>query len=312
MTSSQETRRLIIVAGPTASGKSSLAIDLAENLNGLIVNADSMQVYRELKIVTSRPSPKDEAKVPHKLYGSLSAKEKCSAGLWRNMAIREIEAAWKCDKLPILVGGTGLYIKVLTEGISEVPPVSGDYRREAQSLYNRLGAKKFHAELRRVDTISADRISQSDSQRLTRAYEVYLSSKIPFSEWQNSSQYSLPIKSSIRTICLLPPRDKLYQVCNNRFETMLEMGAIDEVSNLMNMELDASLPATKAVGVKELSAYLRGEITLLEASDAAKQATRNYAKRQMTWFRNQLEKPELVNAQYSERIFDQIFSKIRF
>ena len=303
---------LLIIAGPTASGKSGLAIKAAERLNGLVINADSMQVYRELRVITARPGQEDEFRVPHRLYGMLSVKESCSAGRWREMAVKEIEIAWNDGRLPVLVGGTGLYFKVLLQGISKIPDISADIRDETRALHDRIGPKAFHAELAKVDIETAKRLSEADTQRLTRAYEVYLATGVSLSEWYLCDAQIQPIKADVQSLVFQPPRQELYAACDGRFEAMLGMGVLDEVRNLMDMHLDPSLPAMKALGVPELVSYLRGEVSLARATDNVKRATRNYAKRQTTWFRNQFGKSEPIFAQYSESLLEEIFSKIRF
>ena len=304
--------RLLIIAGPTASGKSKLALDVADRLNGIVINADSMQVYREMRILTARPSPEDEGRVSHRLYGVLSVTERCSVGLWREMAIREIEKAWNDVKLPVVVGGTGLYLKVLLGGISKIPEVKPEIRNKVMLFHDKIGPKAFHAELAKVDFEAAERLHEADTQRLTRAYEVYLATGTPLSSWHQYASTTQSINADVQTLVLQPPREGLYNTCNERFETMLEGGALDEVRGLMKLQLDPSMPVMKALGVLELLSYIKGEISFEQAKDDAKRATRNYAKRQMTWFRNQNEKANYIFAQYSERILDKIFSKIRF
>ncbi len=303
---------MLTIAGPTATGKSLLAVRLAEQLDGLLINADSMQIYSELRILTARPDYETEARIPHKLYGVLSAKEKFSVGIWRTMAEREINQAWKARRLPILVGGTGLYFKALLEGISEIPDVDIGIRQEVRKFHDRVGSKKFYQELAKVDLVSAARLSENDTQRLTRAYEVYLATGKPLSEWHRISPPIPGISADIQSIILAPPRSQLYAACDRRFNTMLEQGALNEVCDLMNLKLPTSQPVMKVLGVPELSAFLRGEISLEIAIANAKRATRRYAKRQTSWFRNQFGKSEHINTQYSESLFDKIFSKIRF
>ena len=303
---------LLILAGPTASGKSRLAVEVAERLNGVVINADSMQVYREMRIITARPTSADEDRVPHRLYGILSAKKPCSAGAWREMATREIAIACDLGKLPIVVGGTGLYFKALLGGITEIPKVSPDIRKQVLLHRDRIGSKAFHKELAQVDPEAAGRLPENDTQRLTRAYEVYVATGVPLSEWHKNAPVSEPLKAKVQILVLEPPRKELYATCEQRFDMMLANGALNEVRNLMRLDLDPSLPAMKALGVRELLSHIKGEISLLQATEDAKRATRNYAKRQMTWFRNQNGKIEYLFAQYSERLLKEMLSKIRF
>ena len=292
---------VLIVAGPTRSGKSALALDAAEAFDGTVINADSMQVYRELRILTARPSPSEEARVPHRLFGVLPAAERCSAGRWLALAQAEIDAAWSGGRLPIVVGGTGLYLKALLEGLAEVPPLSAEIRAEAEALYAEIGGEAFRRELARLDPQAASRLPATDRQRLLRAYEVVRATGRPLTDWQRRRPASVPAETvQFMTVVLLPPRPSLYATLDARFDRMLAEGAIDEVSALLILGLDAGLPAMKAVGVRELAGYLRGETTLDQASAAGKQATRRFAKRQFTWLRHQIRADFVVNEQYSE------------
>ncbi len=308
----RDQKPLLVVAGPTASGKSSLALAAADHSDGVVINADSMQVYGELRIITARPSAVDEAKAPHKLYGVLPTAEGCSAGRWREMAVTAIEAAWVEEKLPILVGGTGLYIKALLEGLSDIPDVPPAIRDEVIALHDELGPEAFHAKVADVDPEAAARLPRGDRQRLIRAYEVYLATGTSLTQWHDTAPVIPGLAANTYTILLDPPRDELYARCNARLEQMLDEGALDEVRRLMALSLDRSLPAMKALGVPEFIAHLRGERGLYEALSAAQQSTRNFAKRQNTWFRNQFEKPDAVFAQHSERNLEKIFPNIRF
>ncbi len=301
---------VIVIFGPTASGKSSLAIDVAREFDGVIVNADSMQVYQELRVLTARPTAEDEALAPHKLYGVLGAAEVCSAGRWLELAVPEIEAAWGADKLPIVVGGTGLYIRALTEGLSHIPGVADECREAARSKLSEIGPEAFHELLAEADPISAARIRPSDPQRMMRAYEVYLSSGRPLSEWQAEAA-APPLDARFFVIALKPGRDDLYAACDGRAEAMLEEGALDEVPSLAGMNLDPELPAMKALGVPGLLRHIRGEASREEALAGLQQATRNYAKRQLTWLNHQISADLTIFEQYSESFREKIFSKIR-
>lgn len=303
---------VLIVAGPTGSGKSALASDAAEAFGGVVVNADSMQVYRELRMLTARPSPSDEARIPHRLFGVLPAAERCSAGRWLALAQAEIAAAWSAGRLPIIVGGTGLYLKTLLAGLTEVPPVPAAIRAEAEALHAKDGGMSLRERLARLDPEAALRLSATDRQRLLRTYEVVRATGRPLTDWQRRRPASVPAGTvQFMTVVLLPPRRSLYAALDARFDRMLAEGAIDEVSALLILGIDAGLPAMKAVGVRELAGYLRGETTLDQASAAAKQATRRFAKRQFTWLRHQLRPDFVANAQYSERIRHEIFAFIR-
>jgi tRNA dimethylallyltransferase len=303
---------ILIVAGPTGSGKSALASDAAEAFGGVVVNADSMQVYRELRILTARPSPSDEARVPHRLFGILSAAERCSAGRWLRLAWGEIKDAWSAGRMPIVVGGTGLYLKALREGLAEVPPVPGEVRAEAEAVYAQIGGEAFRRELAQLDPKAAGRLPAADRQRLLRAFEVVRATGRPLRQWQQRSSTTRASTARFGIVAFLPPRQALYPVLDARFEAMLANGAIEEVRSLLALGIDKSLPAMKAVGVREIGSYLRGDCRRDEAADAAKQATRRFAKRQFTWLRHQLRADLVVNEQYSERIRSEIFAFIRW
>ena len=304
------------MAGPTASGKSGLALRLAERFAGVVINADSMQVYRELRVLTARPQPETAAKVPHRLYGVLPAAETCSAGRWREMALAEIVAAHAQGRLPMLVGGTGLYLKALVDGLVELPPVPPSRRAEARALYKRLGAAGFHAALAARDPATARGLRPADRQRLMRAWEVLEDTGRPLAEWQSTETAGPPAHLRFAGILLAPPRAELFAACDRRFDAMMAEGALGEAMALLALALDPQLPAMKAVGVAELARHLRGELTLAEAVALAQRATRRLAKRQLTWFRHQPLAPkvllveELVDAQFSESFGERIFSFI--
>jgi len=303
-------KRVIIIAGPTASGKSAMAIAVAKKFSGVIINADSMQIYRQMSILTARPSIEDMFQVEHRLYGVLDANDPCSVGRWLELAIFEIQSVWDNGKLPLIVGGTGLYLKALLEGLAQIPEVSQRIRKKATLLHKRLGGVAFHKALAEVDPISAGRIPAGDTQRLIRAYEVIDATGKPLSSWQNSHLCKPPLDALYGVITLLPKREILYDRINKRFDWMIENGALNEVCALEKLCLDPALPAMKAVGVSELMAVSNGNKDLQVAKDDAKRATRQFAKRQMTWFRNQLETDLTLSAQYSERIEAKIFSFI--
>jgi tRNA dimethylallyltransferase len=289
---------VIIIAGATASGKSALALALAEHYRGTVINADALQCYRDLRILTARPDAVEEARAPHRLYGFLDATERGSAASWRELALAEIAASLAAGRLPILVGGTGLYLRAVREGLAEVPDIPPAIREEATALYARLGGAVFRVELARLDPVSAARFPPGDKTRLTRAYEVARATGKPIGEWQARS--AKPAPYHFATILLVPPRAALYAACDTRFAAMIDSDGLDEAAALLARNLSPDLPAMKAVGLPELFCHLRGEITLPEAIAAAQQATRRYAKRQMTWFRHQLNAELICVEQYSE------------
>jgi tRNA dimethylallyltransferase len=289
---------VIIVAGPTASGKSALALDLAEHYGGTIINADALQIYRDLRILSARPGAAEEARAPHRLYGFRDAAERGSVARWRELALTEIAASITSQRPPILVGGTGLYLRALREGLAPVPDVPPAIRDEAAELYERLGGAQFREELARLDPVSAARLPPSDRTRLTRAYEVVRATGTPIGDWQH--RMAEPAPYCFVTILLMPPRAQLYAACDARFAAMVACGGLDEAAALLARGLSPDLPAMKAVGLPELFRHLRGEIALDAAITAGQQATRRYAKRQITWFRHQLDADLTCVEQYSE------------
>jgi tRNA dimethylallyltransferase len=245
-------------------------------------------MYRELRIVTARPSADEEAQAAHKLYGMLSASEHCSAGKWLNLARMEIDWALAQGSVPIVVGGTGLYIRALMQGIADIPDIDPEVRAQVRQDFEAMGNASFHERLKHVDPVLGAKLRVSDSQRLIRAYEVWLGTGKPLSWWQAQGMKPAYPADKFVVFNIGVDRDELYKRCNARFITMLEQGAINEVKLLLELGLSPELPAMKSVGVPELAAFIKGETTLEVATDLAQQATRNYAKRQLTWFRHQL------------------------
>ena len=275
----------ILVAGPTASGKSAAALALAERLGGTVINADSMQVYRELAVLTARPLPKDEALIPHRLYGTVSAREAYSVGRWLEDAARAIAATEAEGRVPILAGGTGLYFKALLEGLAPVPDIPPEIRIAWRERAETLGADGLHRELASRDPAMAARLRPSDPQRLVRALEVIDATGISLAEWQGGETSPALAPDAVVRLVIAPEREALYAAIDARFDAMIAAGALEEVRALVALGLDPGLPAIRAHGVRELAAYLRGECSLEEAIAKAKTETRRYAKRQMTWLR---------------------------
>ena len=274
--------RIWLIAGPTASGKSALALRLAQAVGGEIVNADALQLYRDLRILTARPSPEEEAGAPHHLFGVADAAEAWSVGRW---LVAATEALAAISGPVIVVGGAGLYFKALTQGLANIPPVAASVRASVADQYDTYGEAAFRELLARVDPRAAERISPGDRQRLCRAREVFEATGKALSDWQGENAGA--IDESWAATVLEPPRETLYARCDARLATMIDDGALEEVGTLAARGLSPALPAMKAVGYRELAAHLAGELTLDEALAAARQETRRYAKRQMTWFRNQ-------------------------
>ena len=309
----------LIVAGPTASGKSALALRIATRIGGTIVNADSMQVYRELRILTARPSIEDERAAPHMLYGVRPAAEAGSAAWWRGDALRAMAEIHASGRIPILTGGTGLYFTALKDGLADIPDPGAVARAEARALSREAGSLGLHEALAKVDPTTAARLSPHDAQRVTRAWEVWRGTGKGLAEWQNKKLPPAPWR--FFAIQLSPSRDALRVAIEDRLDLMLAEGAVDEVSDLLKLGLDPALPAMRAHGVPELSAYLRGEHSLEEARRLIALATGQYTKRQATWFRHHVladpEANEIIiskfhtNMQLSESIFERILAFIQ-
>ena len=302
---------VVVIAGPTTSGKSALARALADEFDATIINADSMQVYRELPVLTAQPDATERASAPHRLYGVLPAAEQCSAMRWREMALAEIRRSDAAGRLPLVVGGSGLYLKALMDGLSDIPDIAPDIREAAKQRHARLGGPTFHAELAARDPATAVRLSPGDSQRLIRAWEVLEATGRPLADWQAGPRDSAPSDLRFLTVVLDPPRDRIYHSCDARLRDMVAGGAVAEVEMLLALGLDPDLPAMRALGVRELAGYLRGDRDLEDAIESTQIATRRYAKRQSTWFRHQITGARTLNEQYSESLNSEIFSFIR-
>jgi tRNA dimethylallyltransferase len=277
--------RPILIAGPTASGKSAAALELAQRLGGTVINADSMQVYCELAVLTARPGPDEEALVPHRLYGMVPAAEAYSVGRWLVDAEAAIASSQQEGSVPILVGGTGLYFKALTEGLAPIPDIPPEVRAFWREAYEKHGQDALHAALAERDPLMALRLSPSDPQRIVRALEVIDATGVSLAEWQGGNAEPMLAASAALTLIIAPEREPLYAAIDARFERMRAQGALDEVRGLLELDLDPGLPAMRAHGVRELAAYLRGRMGLDEAVAKAKTESRRYAKRQMTWAR---------------------------
>lgn len=277
----------VLIMGPTASGKSALALALAERIGGEIVNADSMQVYRDFRILSARPSPEEEARAPHHLYGHVDAAEPYSTGRWLADALAAIAAIRARGATPILVGGTGLYFKALTQGLADMPGADPETRALLRERAEKEGAPALHAELALRDPVTAARLEPNDAPRILRALEVLETAGESISALQANTKPALRA-DEWRSLALTPDRDQLYAAINARFDVMLASGALDEVRAFAARNLDPALPAMKAHGAPALSAHLRGELSLADAADTAKRDTRRYAKRQFTWIAGQM------------------------
>lgn len=301
---------VIIVAGPTAGGKSALALELAVAFGGTVINADSMQVYRELRVLTARPSEADAARAPHRLYGVIPAAEACTAARWREMAIAAIGEERQAGRVPILCGGTGLYLKALMEGLSPMPDIPDDLRASVRSRYADATSAAIHAVLRDADPEAAARLRPTDRQRLLRALEVFKATGRSIVDWQAMPPSGPPPGMDFCTVLLLPPRAAVYAACDARFRRMVDEGALEEVRALRALDLPADLPVMKALGVAELMRVLDGGMPLEAATAAVQQATRNYVKRQFTWFSRQIVADMAIKEKFSENLLPKIFSFI--
>ena len=281
----QRDTRAVLIAGPTASGKSGAALELALRLNGTVINADSMQIYRELEVLTARPSPSEEQRAPHRLYGAVSAAEVYSVGRWLGDAARAIEQARAEGRVPILVGGTGLYFKALVEGLAPVPEIPAELRMHWRERAESLGGAALHAALAARDPAMAAQLRPTDPHRIVRALEVIDATGVSLAEWQGENAPPVLAAGDALKLVIAPEREPLYAAIDARFDRMLERGAMEEVRRLLDLDLDSGLPAMRAHGVRELRAHLAGAISLDEAAAKAKTETRRYAKRQMTWAR---------------------------
>lgn len=281
-----KTPRLTLIAGPTASGKSRLALDMAEKTGAVIVNADSQQLYADLRVLTARPSIEDEARAEHRLYGVADAAESWSVGRWTRAVMPLLEELAAQDRPALLVGGTGLYFNALTRGLADIPAVPDAVRDTVQAAYDLEGEAAFRRRLAEVDPTAAAAITPGDRQRLIRALAVAQATGRSLSDWKADTR-PLLAPGAYEALVVEPPRDRLYAACDARVSQMIQNGALDEVRALLARNLDPTLPAMKAVGVPELAAHLSGATTLDQAVAAIRLSTRHYAKRQLTWFRNQ-------------------------
>ena len=294
---------MALIAGPTASGKTALALHLAQKQPVTIINADSAQVYAHLPILSAQPSATEMATAPHKLFGYLDGRDTCSAARWAQDAKAEIEQAWREERLPLLVGGTGLYLRTLLYGIAPIPEIDPEKR----SMVRSLPTEAAYQALQREDAASAAALSPNDDSRVKRALEVIRSTGCSIIDWRTRLEGGIADEVNLRPLILLPPRDWLHDRCDKRFEQMMDQGAVEEVRALLALNLPTDAPVMRAIGVPEISAMLNGEIDRSEAVSRGQAATRQYAKRQYTWFRNQ---PPADWPCWTEALNDSNISKI--
>ncbi|MFZ4540703.1 MAG: tRNA (adenosine(37)-N6)-dimethylallyltransferase MiaA [Rickettsiales bacterium] len=284
--------RIIVLMGPTGAGKSALALEIAASRPSVIINADAMQMVSSVRVITARPTVEEEGRAEHALYGVLQPQEPTSVAVWLKLVEPTIRTAWEEGKLPLLIGGTGMYIKALMDGLAVIPPIPDDIRTTLRAL----DAAEIRIRLEVADPTMAAQLKPGDSQRNLRALEVWEATGTSLSAWQEQAVTPLFPEIQFQCFAAMHPREEIYRRIDARFETMMNQGALDEVSALMNMNLSPELPILRAHGVPELMAHLRGEMALDEAIAKAQKITRNYAKRQMTWLRNQLSEALEVQA----------------
>jgi tRNA dimethylallyltransferase len=302
--------RIWLIAGPTASGKSALALAVAREIGGEIVNADALQLYGDLRILSARPSAHEEASAPHHLFGVADPADGWSVGRWLTAASTALAEVAGRDRPAVVVGGTGLYFRALTQGLADIPPIPRAARDAAEQAYDAGGEAAARAALRALDPLAEARISPGDRQRLTRALAVARATGRPLSAWQAETRAAIQ-RDAWRAVVLAPPREGLYARIDERLAAMAKAGAVEEAAALMRRGLDPRLPAMKAVGLRELAAHAAGELTLDQAIAAAQQATRRYAKRQLTWFRNQTPDWPRIAATAPDEQWEAFLSQLR-
>ena len=302
-------KKVILLAGPTASGKSKLAIRLGKYFNGEIINADSMQIYKEISILTSKPNIKDTKIINHHLYGINSVKKKFSSGHWLKMVKKKINEQWKLGKTPIIVGGTGLYFKALTDGLVEIPNIPNNFRKKIRKLHKKNGQKKFFNKLIKLDPLSKKFISPSDSQRSIRAYEIKKFTQKSLYEYIKQTKINFE-KKTFKKLFINIPKDLLHAKIERRVDQMFEEGAIQEVKNFLKMKINRDLSPNKIIGIKEIKDYLEDKITFNTAKELIRQKTRQYAKRQFTWARGHMKSWEMIYSSDLNDLFRKAANKI--
>lgn len=292
-------KKILIISGPTASGKSGLGLYLAKEVDGVIINADSMQIYKGLPILSAQPTEEEQKEIEHLLYSHFEPTENCSVGIWLELIQKAIEGVFTKNKTPIVVGGTGMYVDKLINGLLPIPDISSEVRKKATDLFNKIGYEKFYEKTKKIDEESVLKLNKNDKQRLIRIYEVYEGTGKKLSEWQKLPNEKIYEKEQLFHINLRPPRDLLYEKCNNRFEKMLDKGGFEEVENFIkkypgiacNLQ---NYPIGKTIGLLEVIQYFNDEIDKEELVRHATKKTRNYAKRQYTWYKNQFKEEDMM------------------
>jgi len=293
---------VICIAGPTASGKSAFAIKIGRKLGGEIINADALQVYEDLQILSARPTPSEMTELPHHLFGHVSGRVRYSAGQWLRDVEPYIFDILSRDKVPILVGGTGLYFRALLQGMADIPSIPEKISRDTAAMLERDGIAALREEAEHLDPVAVARVLGDDPQRLQRIVNVARGTGRPLSEWQAETHPIVPIRFA-KFCVLTPPRDGLYDRINRRYDAMLRGGGLEEAKSVFEKKFDESLPVMKAIGLRQLRSYFDEKETLDEAIESAKRESRRFAKRQMTWFRNQPPKGEMLVSELDRDIF---------
>ena len=305
----EQEKKVILLAGPTASGKSKLAIKLAQHFNGEIINGDSMQIYKEISILTSKPNPQDTQIIKHHLYGFNSVKKNFSTGHWLKMVVKKIEEQWENGRMPIVVGGTGLYFKALTDGLVQIPDIPNRGRMQIRKLHKKIGQKKFFTQLIKMDPLTKRFVLPSDTQRSMRAYEVKKFTNKSLFEFTKETKSNFN-NNVFKKLFINISRDLLNKKIDTRVEKMFNDGAIDEVKKFYKMKIDKELSPNKIIGIKEIKDYLRGKITLIKAKELIKQKTRQYAKRQFTWARGHMKSWEMIYSKNINDLYKKAINKI--
>ena len=305
----EQGKKVILLAGPTASGKSKLAIKLAEHYNGEIINADSMQIYKEISILTSKPDLEDTKIINHHLYGFNSVKKKFSTGHWLKMATEKIKEQWDNNKTPIVVGGTGLYFKALTEGLVKIPEIPSNIRLDIRKLHKEMGQKNFFEHLIKIDPLAKNYVLPSDVQRSMRVYEVKKFTKKSLFDLIKETKSNFN-EHVFKKIFINTPRDLLQSTIEKRVEKMFKDGAIEEVKNFLKLNVYIELSSNKIIGIQEIKDYLKGKITLIKAKELISLKTRQYAKRQFTWSRGHMESWEMIYSSNINDLYKKAINKI--
>ena len=305
----EQKKKIILLAGPTASGKSKLALKLAKHYKGEIINADSMQVYKEISILTSKPSHLDTKNIKHHLYSFKSVKDKFSTGHWLELVIKKIEEQWKNKKTPIVVGGTGLYFKALTEGLVKIPEIPYKIRKETRKLHKKLGQKKFFSELLKIDPLAKNFVLPTDSHRSMRVYEVKKFTKQSLFKLIKETKSKFK-KDIFRKLFINTPKEVLEKKIKNRVELMFNNGAIKEVENFLKIKVYRELSSNKIIGINEIRDYLKGKITLFKTKELIAIKTRQYAKRQFTWSRGHMKSWKMIYSPNINDLYKKAINKI--